>query len=58
MTELDDFIQYKKNGQNLADIAYDEDHVAIEQSPASAPGTLQPDILDYPLIVIVKHEER
>ena len=43
----------QKVDQNLADIADDKDHDDTEQSPASAPGPLHPDLLEYPLIVLV-----
>ena len=47
----------QKIDQNLADIADDEDHDDTEQSPASAPWPLQPDLLEYSLIVLVQDED-
>ena len=55
-----DFLELQdlqKIDQNLADIAYDEDHSDTEQRPASAPWPLQPDLLEYSLIVLVQDED-
>ena len=61
LAALDNIIKVQdlqKVDQNLADIADDEDHDDTEQSPASAPWPLQPDFLEYPLIVLVQDENR
>ena len=48
---------FQKIDQNLAGITDDEDHNNAEQSPTSTPRPLNPDLLEYPQIILLQDED-